>query len=166
MMAKDPPRHFPVCKLSCAREPQHAQRRRVGNTGAKRRQNTTLLGPLRPLLSNVLSRRHRCARGDSAGASVGRGSAGGFHLAATGANLGFVCPNSPLRGLIAPVYRGTRRSPDLGRTSDVAENSAIPAVLLGRYIVRYTGVEGACGKSLMSRAATSRSRSRRNRFRR
>jgi hypothetical protein len=34
----------------------------------------------------------------------------------------------------------------LVRTSDVAENSAIPAVLLGRYIVRYTGVEGGMRK--------------------
>ena len=35
-MAKDPPRHFPVFKLSYAREPQHAQRRHAGNTGELR----------------------------------------------------------------------------------------------------------------------------------
>ena len=67
---------------------------------------------------------------------------------AAGANLSFVCPNSPCTGALKLCAMGLGGVETVVGTTGMPEPGMIPAVLAGRYVVRYTGDEGNMRKSV------------------
>lgn len=63
-----------------------------------------------------------------------------------GANLRFACPDSPCAGSLSLYAVGLGGAETLVKTTDAPATDVIEAVLPGRYVVRYTGVEGAMRK--------------------